>query len=174
VSLPRSPWLRPWRVGELLGQLGALARDVAQIAILVARELSKTGSVFFEGRNHSWRQVESVTAIESQPPDVIGLAGIGPVTYAVLYIVFGAGATEGETTVDCHVDFLIVVTESEKRMTGAYSDIAAPIAHSLVSDCQAWHTGVRILPLDFVRFSVPWAPVPIRSIDNVPVFNRFH
>jgi hypothetical protein len=160
-------------LGELLGELGALTFEVGKVAIDVAREHSETGSVFFECRDQSWREVKSVPAIKSQPPNVIGFAGIGPVANAVLFIVLGAEITEGEPTVDSDVDFLIVVTDSEKRMTMGHSDITAPIAH-LAPDCQAGQGGAPILPLNFVRFGVPRAAVPTRSIDNVSVFDRFH
>jgi hypothetical protein len=127
-------------LGELLGELGALTFEVGKVAIDVAREHSETGSVFFECRDQSWREVKSVPAIKSQPPNVIGFAGIGPVA---------------------------------KRMTMGHSDITAPIAH-LAPDCQAGQGGAPILPLNFVRFGVPRAAVPTRSIDNVSVFDRFH
>jgi hypothetical protein len=159
----------------LLGQLGALALDVRQAAILVARDAKPIDSAFSDRRSQSWREVKSMAAIEPKPPDAIGFAGIGPVADAVFFIVLSAETTEGEITVDSDVaEFIVAGIDSEKRMTFGYSDVSAPIAGHLASDCQARQSGIRILPLDLVRFFVPWTTVPTGSIDDVSVFNRFH
>src|SRR5437899_3487193 len=134
-------------------QFAALAPNVVERAVVAARVEGEIGMA----SGHRRRQVSGMRAVEPEPPHVLRLALVWDVTHTTLW---RAEARVGERQPAVRVDFHVVVSLAVGGMLWRDADVAAPVAHRVVSDRETRQPSRLVLPLHLVGLVLPRARSP--------------